>query len=211
MGNVFPVYPVDHAVNGSTVYTTYINLAHRKDRKEQIESEFQRMGISNYVRFEAIKRSHGSLGCSLSNIEALKQGMASGADHIAIFEDDFQFFIEPIEYQIILRLLATVDYDVFCLDFWPQPFQVFPTTHSLLRRVRKSCQTGGYIVNKKYAATLLQNYELGAQLLQVYPISSFCIDVFKILIQKRDKWYCYYKKAGGQRESYSDIDKRIKN
>jgi GR25 family glycosyltransferase involved in LPS biosynthesis len=209
MGN--STFQVQPANNGSTVYTTYINLAHRTDRKQDIESELQRIGITEYHRFDAIKKAHGSLGCSLSQIAALEQGMASGADHIVILEDDFQFLVSPKEYRELLAALCHIDYDVMELESQPAWGHLSATTHPLLQRVTKSCNTGGYIVNKKYAATLLENYKLGAKLLEVLPQSHFCVDIFKIMLEKRDKWFCYYKQAARQRPSYSDIEHKFRD
>jgi glycosyl transferase family 25 len=206
MGN--SPYQVQQAVNGNSVYTVYINLAHRTDRRAEIEGELQRMGITQFERLDAIKNNHGSLGCSLSHIAALKQGIASGAAHIAIFEDDFQFLISPQEYALLLQALCSVDYDVVLLDPLFSNFHIKDTTHPLFRRNTKSCNLGGYIVNQKYASTLLENYLLSAELLRVFPSSHFCVDVFKNMLQRRDRWFTYCKKSGRQRASYSDIEKK---
>lgn len=206
MGN--SPYQANPAAHGSSVYTVYINLEHRIDRRAEIESELQRMGISQFERLNAIKNAHGSLGCSQSHIAALKQGIASGAAHIVIFEDDFQFLLSPKEYAELLRALRAVDYDVVLLDPLFSSFNIADTTHPLLRRNTKSCNLGGYIVNQKYAPTLLHNYLLSTDLLRVFPSSHFCVDVFKNVLQKRDNWFCYHKKSGRQRASYSDIEKK---
>ena len=210
MGNKL-TYFVARGENGPRVYTIYINLAHRTDRKQEMEAEFERMGITGYERFDAIKKTPGALGCSLSQVAALTKGIQSGADHIAVFEDDFEFLVTPAEYAGLLQELCNVDYDVLMLDPLPALGHVARTTHPLLHRLTKSCNTGGYIVNRKYASTLLNNFILGSQLLQACPISPFHVDIFKILLEKRDKWFFYHKKFGRQRMSYSDIERKVRD
>ena len=48
-----------------TLPTIYINLLSRTDRKEHIESELKKLGITNPTRFNAIKMENGALGCSM--------------------------------------------------------------------------------------------------------------------------------------------------
>lgn len=209
MGNSsFIVSPAEH---GSTVFTIYINLANRTDRKKEMEDEFQRMGITTFERLNAIKRTPGALGCSLSQVEALKKGIQSGAAHIAVFEDDFQFLVTPQKYADLLQALCHIDYDVVMLDPLPAPGHVAPTTHPLLKRLTKSCNTGGYIVNQKYAPTLLKNFILGSQLLPLFFMPEFHVDIFKHMLERRDKWFCYHEKFGRQRLSYSDIEQKVRD
>ena len=52
----------------------YINLDERKDRKEQIEKEFEKFEIplEKVERFEAIKHQYGMIGCSKSHFVSFK-------------------------------------------------------------------------------------------------------------------------------------------
>ena len=187
MGN--SIYQVLPAENGSSLYFVYINLAHRTDRRQQMEAEYQRIGISQYHRFDAIKRDPGCIGCSLSHIEALKLGIASGAAHIVVFEDDFELVASPEEFHELLQTLPSIDYDVITLhQSTIQPGAVLRTNHPLLNRITGSWGTGGLIVNKKYAPTLLNNFTTGSILLQRFPKNDiFNVDSFKIMLEKLTK------------------------
>ena len=210
MGNSF-VYNVQEANNGSSLYTTYINLAHRTDRQKEIEDELHRIGLHEFQRFNAIKHKKGAIGCFLSHFAALQQGIDSGKDHILILEDDFQMLVSPVELHELLQTLTHVDYDVFLMS--PTYYSkscVKETSHHLLLKNTKSDNTGGYIVNKKYAATLLKHYEIGIKLLQLYSVYNFHVDVFANILKKRDRWFCYHKPFGKQRDGFSDIDQTNK-
>lgn len=204
-----PIYSIKNAMNGNTFKTFYINLKHRTDRKQEMENEFQKMNITPYERFDAIKNSFGALGCSQSHIQCVKLGMASGAEHVVIFEDDFQFLITPSEYTKLLNLLQQIDYDVLLLGYRvDNDFHISPTSHPLLRKIRDSQTTSGYIVNKKYLPTLLENFTEGATLLErSRKAKRHAIDVHWMWLQASGKWFCYFKRVGIQRESYSDIEK----
>lgn len=67
----------------------YINLDKRKDRKEQVLIEFDKVGLSPQ-RFSAIEKDNGAEGCYLSHLNLLKQAEARG-ENLMIFEDDVQF------------------------------------------------------------------------------------------------------------------------
>ena len=49
----------------------YINLEHRKDRKEHVENELKKIGL-NGQRFNAIKTKNGAIGCSMSHLRLLQ-------------------------------------------------------------------------------------------------------------------------------------------
>ena len=49
----------------------YINLEHRKDRKEHVEEQLSKVGI-NANRFNAIKMENGAIGCSMSHLKILQ-------------------------------------------------------------------------------------------------------------------------------------------
>ena len=198
--------------NGTTYAMYYINLSHRTDRKKEMEHEFSRMRLYNVQRFDAIRNKKGYVGCTQSHIACLKQGIESGADHIVILEDDFDFLITTEELTELFQTLQNIRYDVMLLAYNSPDSKVLDTDHYLLKRNVDSQTCAGYIVNKKYARKLLQNFEEGLQLLLLYDKSHpFAIDQYWKRLQSTDNWYCYHKRSGKQRMSYSDIEKRKVN
>jgi len=72
----------------------YINLDHRKDRKEQILNEFNKMDINeNKIhRIDAVhEKYNGHIGCAKSHIKALNYAKENNYKNVIIFEDDFIF------------------------------------------------------------------------------------------------------------------------
>jgi len=100
-----------------------INLEHRGDRKKKIISELQRVGLTNYEIFKAIKPTEemvnewnpiflnpipewfkrtggdekkykiGALGCMLSHLEIIKLCIERKYNNVLILEDDTEFQI----------------------------------------------------------------------------------------------------------------------
>jgi len=100
-----------------------INLEHRGDRKKKIISELQRVGLTNYEIFKAIKPTEeminewnpnflnpipewfkrtggdekkykiGALGCMLSHLEIIKLCIERKYENVLILEDDTEFQI----------------------------------------------------------------------------------------------------------------------
>ena len=68
----------------------YINLEKRTDRKQYVENELNKMGIKA-ERFNAIKLSHGALGCSMSHLKCIENAKENGWDHVLVVEDDIKF------------------------------------------------------------------------------------------------------------------------
>jgi len=86
----------------------YMNLDHRTDRKEQIESELDKLGVpeSKRVRISGVyKPGFGILGCGLAHKKTIETFLASPYTTCLIFEDDFQF-TEDMEY--VHMLLSAV-------------------------------------------------------------------------------------------------------
>ena len=72
----------------------YINLYHRKDRKDQILNEFNKMDINeNKIhRIDAVhEKYNGHIGCAKSHIKALNYAKENNYKNVVIFEDDFIF------------------------------------------------------------------------------------------------------------------------
>ena len=68
----------------------YINLEHRTDRKEHVETELLKIGLIGQ-RFNAIKMDNGAIGCSMSHLKLLQDAVKHNLEHILIVEDDITF------------------------------------------------------------------------------------------------------------------------
>jgi hypothetical protein len=66
-----------------------INLDKRKDRWEEVQKEFESVGIADKVqRFSAIENTDGRVGVIQSNLALIKMAKENNWDNIMVFEDD---------------------------------------------------------------------------------------------------------------------------
>lgn len=193
----------------------YINLDTRTDRKLQFLEEMDNMGVpdSKITRIAGnLKPGQGDWGCSLSHIDAIKHMIQSRYSKCIIFEDDFQFTVGSVEdLNTAFTNLADVTYDVVMLS--GNEINVRPCQHNGLKRVLDAQTTSGYMVNSKFANTLLQNYQEGAKLIEEsykqgkgdHIQGPYCIDQYWKKLQPVSDWYIFSPKLGKQRDSVSDI------
>lgn len=200
----------------------YINLDHRDDRKIGFLEEMNKIDYpeDNIVRIPGVyKKGQGSLGCSLSHLKALETFVQSGYETCIILEDDFGFSEtkEHVEKSITQLFESGVEFDVCMLACWDQ--EVEPVDgYDFIKKVNRGLTTSGYIVTKKFAPILLDNFKQGSTILeQKFKENSkyvtefkYEIDEYWVQIQTPNNWYMFYPKLGKQRDSYSDVREREK-
>ena len=195
----------------------YINLDRREDRNKQFVQEMTKMGVppSKIVRIPAVdksKQKQGDWGCSLSHVNAIQAMVNSKYSNCAIFEDDFEFTIDNIEtLNKMFDSIKGVDYDV--IMFSCNEVDVRPTEYPHLKRVYNAQTASGYMVSSKFAPTLLENFQMGANLIgESYNKGKgdniqgpYCVDQYWKKLQPESNWYVFTPKIGKQRSSVSDI------
>jgi hypothetical protein len=78
-----------------------------------------------------------------------------------------------------------------------------------LDRCIKAFTTAGYMLNKRFAVTLLNNIREGVEQLIRQDIQHmFAIDVYWMKLQGVSNWFIFRPKMGQQSAGYSDIEKR---
>lgn len=178
----------------------YINLDKREDRKEHVINMLTNCNLIEITeRIPAIYNEQlGHLGCSLSHIKTLEK----------FIEDDL--FIKDTSSLIsnIQKLFDNnIDFDVVQLS--GNHFKLEDCEHRWLRRVYDSQTSSGYIVTKKFAPILLDNFKKSYEVLKLGRNHFYCIDIHWKKLQPNSKWYCFYKPLGYQMKGYSDIEKKI--
>jgi GR25 family glycosyltransferase involved in LPS biosynthesis len=186
----------------------YINLEHRTDRKEQIESELSKV-FSSFERFNAIKHSNGAIGCGKSHIEILKKGLTSNKDYICIFEDDFVWELQPEDVKEKLDSIFKQDFNIVLLSYH-FPVIIPKKLSSNKLGFFTNCQTtSGYIIHKTFIPNLLKNFEQCISILKSKNNKNMAIDQnWKSLQKFENKFYTASPRLGKQRPSYSDIEKK---
>ena len=189
----------------------YINLQHRTDRKEHVETELNNIGIKA-TRFNAIQMTNGAIGCSMSHLKILENAKKNNLDHVLIVEDDITFLDpELFKKQInkFFELHEKWDVILFAGNNMP-PYEVIDDTCVKVSR----CQTTtGYLVNGHYINVLISNIKMGLTHLINKPTETinYAIDKFWFVLQSASNWYLITPLTVIQREDYSDIEKRVVN
>jgi GR25 family glycosyltransferase involved in LPS biosynthesis len=208
----------------------YINLDHRKDRLEHITNELNKTNIdkNKIHRISAIYNpKFGAIGCSKSHILALETFLKSPETNknCLILEDDFEFtqsqyFInELLDNVFNIFNCQTNTFDVLMLA--SNTIQEINSPEILyVTKILNSQTASGYVVSRKFAPILLDNYRKSISLLEPHCIngkpdihicSKYCIDMYFKILQPNYNWYCLKPKIGKQMISYSDIEECMVN
>lgn len=197
----------------------YINLDYRKDRLEHIKSELAKTNI-NECKIHRIAGTHiphlGCLGCSKSHIKALEAFLAT-TDNIQtciIFEDDFTFSmpLENVNQMINAFFRDISDFDVLMLSSNVQAKQ--NTAFDYIIKILDTLSFSGYVVHKRYAKQLLDNFKEGASKLEALGRREhdYHLDIYiRNLNISSSKWYALQPAIGKQYASYSDIEHGFRN
>ena len=183
----------------------YINLDHRTDRRTEIESELEIMGLASISeRFPAIRHETiGGVGCGRSHIEVMKLAKERGYSQILVLEDDFMLTVDQETLEENLAQITDLNFDVCLLSYNLQNSR--ESVYPFMKRVLEAQTTSGYIVKIHYYDTLIQVFSdavVGFEQTNYHWI--YAIDVAWKVLQARDTWYCFSPRLGKQRPSYSD-------
>jgi len=186
----------------------FINLDHRQDRRDVMTKFFEQGGLpaDKIVRFSAVKKKRGAIGCLESHTQVLRMAKNEGWKNVLILEDDLQWINLESGYKQLVELIANPQWDVILLCGWYKEYD-FP-------RVYDSLNTGAYLVNSEYYDTLLANREWALR--NIYKplnifskVPSYAADVSWKYPMKTGVWYCLYPCICSQIDDYSDNSGRI--
>ena len=199
-----------------TIY--YCNLEQRPDRKIEFLGEMEKLGIpaEKIHRIESVYTpAFGILGCGKSQILALKHFLESGKDMCAIFEDDFMFTESKETINSILTQFFKKKLYFDCLMLGGNILQAVPTELPYLKKVYDGQCCSSYVVTRQFAPMLLELWQEASRLLEDYISKNnktyhfYCLDIAWKQLQPQNHWFVVEPKFGIQRESYSDIEKKI--
>ncbi len=195
----------------------YINLDKRTDRRAEMEAELSRMGIpeSKILRWPAVLVEGqgprgGSFGCTLSHIGALQhiQSLPPDIQNVIILEDDFNFANETLVWESLGKFLAEPPegWDLVLLSYHVIKREEYSP---LISRALYSHGTAGYMVNRHCLPRLLAVLEQSRDGIILTGEEQFVIDVYWHHFMKNRNCYFFNIPLGYQRESFSDIQKKV--
>lgn len=183
----------------------YINMEKRKDRRSEIELELNNFNLP-FERFEAIETNgFGILGCGKSHLAVLKLAKERGYENILILEDDFTFTVtkEFFEQSLTKFFNSKINYDVCMISYLLRKYET--TNHNFIYKVLEAQTASGYIVHKNYYDKLIDLYEYAMPLLEkTREHWNYANDQIWKTLQADANWFCFIRRMGKQRPSYSD-------
>ena len=193
-------------------HTLFINLEHRKDRLEHVNSEFKKMEI-DAERVNAIKMNTGAVGCTMSHIKCLELAKQRDYEYVFICEDDITFRNPELFKRNLQRFYENDDINWDLLIIGGNNVPPFQQVTDYCARVFYCQTTTGYVVKKHYYDTLLKNFRESANGLMREPNnpSTYALDMYWKRLQLQDFWYMITPPTVTQYESYSDIENRNVN
>jgi GR25 family glycosyltransferase involved in LPS biosynthesis len=198
----------------------YINLEHRKDRKEQLLNEFKKMNIDEkkIYRLEAVhSKYNGHIGCAKSHIKALNYAKQKKFKRILVFEDDFIFTLNKNEVQNKLdKFLKEYEgnWDVVQLTSHYKTFRNNDENNDI-RLINKASTSSSYMINSNFYDNLLKNLNSAVEnmekemveynkknnfILKKKKTTKYALDQHWYSLQKKSKWFLfdpYLGKQGG--------------
>lgn len=181
----------------------YINLAKRQDRRTEIEVELAKASL-DAERFEAIPRKPGIVGCGLSHLAVLKQARDNNYPNVLIFEDDFQFIVEPdVFHDTVQTFFSTIkEWDVLMFSYSLEKSQPYNETFG---KVLAATTASAYLVHQRFYDTLIRTLETALPLLESTGQHwHYANDQCWKSLQPQAQWFYTLQRIGIQRGSYSD-------
>ena len=191
----------------------YINLDHRVDRREQIESELEKMEIplSKRVRISGInKPGFGILGCGLAHKKTIETFLESPHTTCLILEDDFEFTLDRDYIDYLLNAVFNENISFDCIMLAGCILKVEPTKYPFLQKVIDVHTASAYVITKEFAPVLLESYTESTKLLEETFLQTgeknICYhnDILWKRYQPYYDWFILNPRLGEQRESFSD-------
>ena len=198
-------------INNYIVY--YINLSSRPDRNNHIKMELLKIFPPDHInRINANNNKFGAIGCTCSHIDVLTKFIKSNKDICFVFEDDFQFLLSDSETINIFNIICNNNFDVIMISYNGLGIDLnINTINNGVANMVNGRTTAGYIVHKKFANKLLNNYIEGlTELMSTFDKTKYAIDMYWMKLQTKDNLFlASIPCLGTQYTSYSDIEQKV--
>lgn len=206
----------------------YINLDHRKDRQNNFLSWITPLisAEKELIRIPGIyNKEKGYIGCLKSHILTLQTFLQTSTstknEYCIIFEDDFiPNDIKTFSLNINKIFENNIDFDIIMLSYNSADeflIDINDFDCDFLKRCHYTFTSSGYLLNKKFAKTLLNNFEECLKLCieeeekTNRKTENYYLDVYwnKLINDFNNKWYFFYPKLGKQYENFSDVIHKV--
>lgn len=169
--SVSPRFPIhDQGSSGLRIQSLVLNLDARQDRLTKVKAEMEKLQTTDWERIGAVngakKFPHlssffaGSLGCTLSHIDALQLWQAKSLGPVMICEDDIEFVGSPDEIRTCIdEFLATPQLDILALSGRARggSYVISPKLRVVVGMVGRGC----YLVKPHMIEPLVAAFDAG--------------------------------------------------
>ena len=185
----------------------YINLDKRTDRNEQIQAELRAMEL-DFERRSGVEHEIGHLGCGLAHLKVLKEAREQGWESVLILEDDFQFLADKARVEEGFKAIEDLG-PWHVIMFGYNSLRSQPYNEHFLR-ILDAQTTSGYMVHSSFYDKLIQLWEESMRDLEKTHMGHlYALDQSWKRLQPVNLFYGFSPRLGQQRESWSDIEKRM--
>lgn len=192
----------------------YINLKHRKDKKESILKEFEKLKIEpkKIYRLNAhFNLLNGHKGCATSHIKALNFAIKNKFKNVLILEDDCIFCkkIEKVNHYVknFMEKFKN-NWDIFFLGANVKFYE--NTKYKSIKKIISAQCAHAYAINNHYFLTLKKCFEKSLKIMKndIFMIESYgkAIDQMWKQLQSKDRWYIGEEFIVQQGNFFSDIE-----
>ena len=187
----------------------YINLAKRTDRRESIEFQLKKMAVppEKIIRFEAIERDEGALGCAMSHVAVLTMAKENDWQNVLILEDDMVFNDDDESHDRInyfFSSLISTDWDA---GFLSGSYFDIEQKHGCFYKISRSYLSNSYIINQHYYNELISVFDASIEKMNEGISRYQCsLDVYWHHLMWKDNWFAIYPCVGYQLVDISDIE-----
>ena len=170
-----------------------ISLASRPDRRQEAMQQFAAVGLAEQVEFILVQKNMADQveGIFQSHMHCLKKGLAAGAHHILVFEDDIFFRgLNRKRLDEACRFMETTkDWNAFFLGCLTSGSAI--TGSPAVRQIHYRCLAHAYALNRPFAERLSREEWRG-------------IPFDNLLRQHNDKFFAMHPMSAFQGLSGSD-------
>lgn len=175
-----------------------ISLEERKDRRMLAKEQFDAAGLSDRVEFHIAERDPHDCerGIYESHMACIRKGIASGAETIAIFEDDIVF--DRITFESLGHCVSFLSTDTQwqALFFGCLVSGIKTTPHPSIVKIKYSSLAHAYVLKRNFAKTLSEK-----------PWQGIAYDMF--LKSFNGNYYAVYPSFAFQGDSPTDNNKHL--
>lgn len=191
----------------------YINLDSRTDRNKKILHEFEKLKVTNFERFSAVKSQFGGRnGCTLSHVRLWNIiNNVHKDDYIMILEDDATFTVKRKKLdKIISEFVSLKSKKILALGF-----HKMTNSTDIYKKNRtfyycfNFLTTSAYVLHGSLASKLLEHFNNQKIDFLNDVNTGIIVDIYIKMFQRKGYYIIPREHIVVQRKSYSDIEGRV--